>query len=103
MNNLLFLAVGMSMVTMVPRIIPMFWLKSDRISPALKNFFKYLPAAMLTALILPGVAFSSGTMALSLAGALTAVVISLAGVGPTGTVMGSVAALYLLQVFNLLN
>lgn len=102
MDNLLVLALGMSVVTMIPRIIPLFWLQADKLSPGVQNFFKCLPTAMLTALVVPGVASASGSLGLSLAGAATAVILSLLKIGPTGTVVGSVGMLYLLQTTGVL-
>lgn len=100
MTDLMWIALGMSLVTMIPRLIPFFWLKAERLPPGLQGFFKCLPAAMLTALIIPGVASASGSASLSMAGALTAVLLSLARVGPTGTVIGSVLVLYTLQAMG---
>lgn len=102
MNELIIIAVGMSAVTMIPRIIPFFWLRAEKLSPGVQGFFKCLPAAMLTALVIPGVASSSGSFPLSLSGAVTAVVLSLIGIGPTGTVIGSVGMMYLLQISGLI-
>lgn len=102
MNELVILALGMSAVTMIPRIIPFFWLKAEKLSPGIQGFFKCLPAAMLTALVVPGVATASGSTELSLAGGATALMLSLLKVGPTGTVMGSVGMVYLLQITGIL-
>lgn len=98
MNNMLLIVLGMSAVTMIPRIIPFFWLKADKLSPGVQGFFKCLPAAMLTALVVPSVMTASGSPQLSLAGAAAAVLLSLLRVGPTGTVIGSVGLIYLLQI-----
>ncbi len=103
MNELVIIAVGMSAVTMIPRIIPFFWLRAEKLSPGVQGFFKCLPAAMLTALVIPGVASASGSLPLSISGAVTAVVLSLIGIGPTGTVIGSVGTMYLLQISGLVS
>lgn len=102
-KDLLLIAIGMSAVTMIPRILPMFFMRVERLSPHLQNFFACLPAAMLTALIIPGVASASGSTALSLIGAATAVMLSTVRVGPAGTVAGSVILLYILQVSGLMS
>ncbi len=103
MNDLLWIALGMSAVTMVPRVLPMFFMRVERLSPHLQNFFACLPAAMLTALIIPGVAAASGSTALSLVGAAVAVILSAVKIGPAGTVAGSVTLLYILQVTGLMS
>lgn len=103
MNDLVWIALGMSAVTMIPRILPMFFMRVERLSPHLQNFFACLPAAMLTALIIPGVATASGSTALSLMGAAAAVILSAAKIGPAGTVAGSVTLLYILQVTGLMS
>ncbi len=102
MNNLILIVLGMSAVTMIPRVIPFFWLRAEKLSPAVQNFFKCLPAAMLTALVLPSIASASGSTALSLAGGAAAVLLCFLRIGPTGTVIGSVGLLYLLQVSGLI-
>ncbi len=102
MNELVIITFGMSLVTMIPRIIPFFWLKAETLSPGVQGFFKCLPAAMLTALVIPGVASASGSPMLSLAGGAAAVTLSLLGIGPTGTVIGSVGVLYLLQISGIM-
>lgn len=101
MTKLILIMAGMSLVTMIPRVLPFFFLRVERLSPTLQNFFACLPAAMLTALVLPGVATASGSVPLSLAGAGAAVVLCLLKAGPTLTVAGSVLFLYLLQVTGL--
>jgi len=101
-NNLIIIVLGMSAVTMIPRVIPFFWLRAEKLSPGVQGFFKCLPAAMLTTLVIPGVASASGTVSLSLAGGATAVILSFLRIGPTGTVIGSVGMLYLLQLSGLL-
>lgn len=103
MNRLLVIAVGMSLVTMIPRILPFFFMRVERLSPAVQNFFACLPAAMLTALVLPSVATASGSVPLSLAGAAAAVLLCLLKAGPTLTVAGSVILLYVLQVTGILH
>lgn len=102
MNELIIITVGMSAVTMIPRIIPFFWLRAEKLSPGIQGFFKCLPAAMLTALVIPSVASASGSFPLSVTGGLAAVALSSLGIGPTGTVIGSVGLLYLLQVTGLM-
>lgn len=103
MNELILIVAGMSTVTMIPRLIPFFWLKAEKLPPGVQGFFKCLPAAMLTALVIPSVVTASGSAALSLTGAAAAVALSLLRVGPTGTVIGSVGLLYLLQAVGIMN
>lgn len=103
MNELWLITMGMSAVTMIPRVLPMFFMRVERLSPHLQNFFACLPAAMLTALIVPGVSTASGSAALSLIGAAAAVLLGFVKVGPAGTVAGSVILLYLLQVSGLMS
>lgn len=102
MDKLVLIVMGMSAVTMIPRVIPFFWLRAEKLPTGIRNFFKCLPAAMLTALVIPGIATASGSVTLSLVGAAAAVILCLLRIGPTGTVMGSVGLLYLLQITGLI-
>ncbi len=44
----------MAIVTYIPRVLPMFFLKIDKIPPKLKKFLYFIPYAALGALIFPG-------------------------------------------------
>ena len=53
--NLLYLILGMGIVTYLPRLLPMVLLKNLALPPYLQSFMKLIPYAALGALIVPGV------------------------------------------------
>ena len=103
MNDLMQVALAMSVVTMIPRVLPMFFIRAETLPAPLQRFFACLPAAMLTALVFPGVASASGSTSLSLTGAAAALALGIFRVGPAGTVAGCVILLYALQTLGWMN
>jgi branched-subunit amino acid transport protein len=52
--------VGMGIVTYIPRWLPLFFLSGYRLPPWLVEWLDFIPAAILSALILPAI-FTHGT------------------------------------------
>lgn len=50
--------IGMGMVTYIPRWLPLFFLTRRRLSPWLIDWLDFIPAAILSALILPSIVTS---------------------------------------------
>lgn len=98
MNKLLFLVLLMALVAYLPRAVPMIWLKNLKLSSFWKGFFHYLPFAMLSALVFPGVFSSCGNTGLSLSGLAAAIALSLFNLNSTVVVMGSVLTVYLFGI-----
>jgi branched-subunit amino acid transport protein len=59
---MLLLIAGMTLVTYLPRLLPLALLQNLKLSPVLIRFMKFIPYAALAALIFPGVADSTGEM-----------------------------------------
>ncbi|MBE3596183.1 MAG: AzlD domain-containing protein [Hydrogenibacillus sp.] len=72
MSEAFWIVLGMAAVTYLPRMLPFFW-RPAAYSPFVRRFLKYLPFAILGALIFPGVLTSTGSPASSVAGAAVAV------------------------------
>ncbi len=92
MNRLYILVALMGLVTCIPRLIPMMWLKNLKLSPFWEAFFDILPYAMLSALVFPSVLNASGNYFLSAVGLITAVILSYFNLNSMIVVIGSVAA-----------
>lgn len=54
MNNIMFIVLGMMIVTYVPRLIPFYMLSGKNIPRFLKMFLEFVPYTALGALIIPG-------------------------------------------------
>lgn len=75
MKGLLPLILGMTLVTFIPRFIPLIFLKDREINPKVRKFLLYIPFTSLSILITKGILDSSSDMLLP-----TFIGISVAGV-----------------------
>ena len=55
MNRYYLILTGMMIVTFLPRLIPFYILRNKKIPANIKIFLSYVPAAVLGALIIPGI------------------------------------------------
>ena len=61
-QRLIFIFFGMWLVTYIPRLLPLFALSQVRLPDRLMSWLSYLPAAILSALILPGALMRDGAI-----------------------------------------
>lgn len=52
--DIFFVVVVMSVVTYIPRLLPLMFFRAERINPGFKRFLSFIPYAALGALIIPG-------------------------------------------------
>lgn len=64
-RRLIFIFLGMGAVTYLPRLIPLAVLSQAALPDRLMRWLRYLPPAILSALILPGAVTSGGAMDLT--------------------------------------
>jgi branched-subunit amino acid transport protein len=76
MNSLLFIVVMMSVVTYVPRMLPMVFLKDIRLRRYIQTFLGYIPYAALASLIFPGFINSTGEKPSAIIGISVATILS---------------------------
>ena len=62
MTGLLPLILGMTVVTFIPRFIPLIFLKDREINPKVRKFLVYIPFTSLSILITKGIIESSAEM-----------------------------------------
>ncbi len=98
-SNVLMVIVGMALVTYLPRILPFYLFSKMNLSKRMMLFLKCIPYTALGALILPDV-FSAveGNNAASLIGAVTAVVLTYLFKNMIVTVIGAIAAVYVVLI-----
>ena len=71
------LIIGMTLVTYLPRLIPLMFLTDRPLHPAIKKFLSYIPYTSLSILIIRGIIGSSPDMVLaSIGGILMAGIMS---------------------------
>ena len=97
MMELLLLVLAMAVVTYLPRMAPMTFMRNMNISPVLRRFFRFIPYAALEALIFPGIITSAGPERIPSALVGTVAAVGLAWM--TGNVMlvvaGGIAGVFL--------
>lgn len=99
MKNIMPLIIMMGLVTYLPRMLPMVLLRDAKLNPFLKSFLKYIPFAVLGALIFPGILNSTGNINSALVGGTVSVILALLGFNLMVVVFGGILGVYL---FNLI-
>lgn len=99
MNKFLMIVLGMSLVTYIPRVLPMLLLKDKELPKSLKNFLSYIPYAVLGALIFPGILDSTGSLFTSISGGIAALIVSMFKVNVIFVVLAGILASYVFQIF----
>ena len=92
-SNILFVIVGMGLVTYLPRVIPLTLLEKIVLPPFLQECLKNVPFAILGALIFPGVFFIQEDIWFGIIGAVIAFIIAFTGVNVIFVVLGSILLL----------
>jgi len=65
-TKILLIIIGMSIVTQLPRIVPLVVLSKLNLPPLLLKWLRYIPAAVLAALLFPALLMPDGVLLLSL-------------------------------------
>ena len=65
-SEILYIIIGMSIVTQLPRIVPLVVLTRISLPPLVERWLKHIPVAVLSALLFPSLLLSNGSLSLSL-------------------------------------
>ncbi|QUE86558.1 MULTISPECIES: AzlD domain-containing protein [Exiguobacterium] len=98
MISLFLLVLAMAVVTYVPRLVPLLWLKDVTLPPLLKRFLLFTPYAVLASLIFPGILTATHTVSSALIGGAVAVLLAMLRVNLVFVVLGGIAGVYVLEV-----
>lgn len=101
-QKIVLVIIGMSVVTYLPRMLPLVVLSKLKLPPLFTAWLRYIPVAVLSALLVPGVLLSHGRLAFTLQNkALLASIPSLLVAARTKnlflTVSAGIVTMYLLQ------
>lgn len=99
MEGLVYLIIGMAIVTYLPRMIPLVILQDLRLPKQLKRFFEFIPFAILGALIFPGILYSTDSIESALVGGLVAVIVAYFNINLILVVFSGIAGAYLWSYF----
>ena len=91
-------AVGvMALVTYIPRMIPLTFMRRKITSRFVRSFLYYMPYAVLTAMTLPAILYSTSGMASALVGMVVAVILAYRDKGLLIVALGAVAAVFVTE------
>lgn len=74
--NYWLLIIAMGVVTYIPRMIPMVFLRDMEPSPFIKRFLNYIPYAALTTLIFPGILYSTNNLLSAVIGGIVSIIMA---------------------------
>lgn len=95
---ILFIIVGMAIVTMLPRMIPAFIVDKLQFRDWVNNWLNAIPYAALGALIFPGIlTVKSDEPHIGLLGGIVAIVLAYLGVNIILVVIAAIGAVYILS------
>ncbi|QGG49424.1 AzlD domain-containing protein [Heliorestis convoluta] len=98
MNNLLLLVIAMALVTYLPRLLPFLVIKEKKLPPFWNSFLKYIPVAVIGALIFPGILTSTGQFASALFGGLIAFLLAWRQSNVIVVVFGAIVGVFLWEI-----
>lgn len=96
---ILLIIAGMSLATMIPRLIPVFIVDKIKFPKWLNQWLQAIPYAALGALIFPGIlSVKPDAPHIGILGGVTAIILSLLGLNIILIVIGAIAAVYLMTM-----
>jgi branched-subunit amino acid transport protein len=91
--EIVWMILGMAVVTYLPRMLPFVLFKGKELPPFLQGVLKNVPYATLGALIFPGILFIQDDIWFGVLGAAAAFVAAFLGANVIVVVLGSIAVL----------
>ncbi|WP_134116418.1 AzlD domain-containing protein [Orenia marismortui] len=76
MNKLWLLIIGMAIVTYLPRMLPVVILQNINMPPFFKRTLEFIPVAALSALIFPGILYSTNSISSAITGGLISLLLA---------------------------
>ncbi|AXI08684.1 branched-chain amino acid transporter [Oceanobacillus zhaokaii] len=96
---ILLIILGMSLVTIIPRIIPAFVVEKLQFKPWVNRWLGAIPYAALGALIFPGILFVvPNEQIIGIVGGLVAIIIASLGLNVVFVVIGAILTVFLLTL-----
>lgn len=92
-GSLIWVIIGMGVVTYVPRMLPLVALDAKKIHPRLRGVLKNVPFAALGALIFPGILLTNHDLLFGVIGAVTAFAVAYLGANLIYVVLSAVGVL----------
>lgn len=104
MQKTVIVILGSALVSFLPRFLPMYYLTRQKIPPLVTAWLRYIPVAVLSALVVPGILTSDGRLFFSfknsyLLATIPAVITAVFSKNMVLTIIVGMAAVFLLQYF----
>ncbi|MHA6251615.1 AzlD domain-containing protein [Oceanobacillus sp. CAU 1775] len=96
---ILLIIIGMSLVTMIPRVIPSFLVDKLQFKPWVNRWLNAIPYAALGALIFPGIlSVIDGNPLVGIIGGVVAIILAYFGLNVVIVVVGAILTVFLLTL-----
>ena len=87
----------MALVTYIPRMIPLTFMRRKITNRFVRSFLHYTPYAVLTAMTLPAILYSTSSMYSAVVGLLVAVLLAYRNRGLLTVALGAVGAVFIAE------
>lgn len=87
----------MALVTYIPRMIPLTFMRRKITNRFIRSFLYYTPYAVLTAMTLPAILYSTSGMASAVVGLIVAVILAYRNLGLLTVALGAVGAVFVAE------
>jgi branched-subunit amino acid transport protein len=98
-SSIVWMIIGMGIVTYLPRMIPLVVFQNIKLPNFLQDVLKNVPYATLGALIFPGILFIQDDISFGLIGAAVAFILAYLGANVIVVVIGSILFLSVVSYF----
>lgn len=96
---IILIIIGMSLVTMIPRLLPSFIVDKLEFKPWLNRWLSAIPYAALGALIFPGILMvKEGSPIVGIIGGVVAIILAYIGLNVIFVVIGAIITVFLLTM-----
>jgi branched-subunit amino acid transport protein len=93
------IVVAMALVTYIPRLVPILFLKDKKLTPYLESFLKLIPVAALGALIFPQILTSTGNITSAAFGCVIALICAYFELNVIIVVLGGILGVFAFETF----
>jgi branched-subunit amino acid transport protein len=98
LDQVYLIVIGMAIVTYIPRLVPLLFLRSLKLPAKFQRFLSLIPYTVLGALIFPGVLTSTGNLFPAIVGTVTAFILSWMELNLIFVIIGSIFTTTLIQL-----
>ena len=97
-NNVYFAILLMALVTYIIRVLPLVLIRREITNRFVRSFLYYVPYTVLAVMTIPGIFYSTGSLASAIAGAAVAVLLSVLGRSLLTVAAGSALGVLIVEI-----